>query len=213
MKDKDGFYIGRDSQGLFKWNEKRLIRIEEPKIKQPKTKKKMNNLTANNQQGYNTIIVSLLSDEAVETPKRKNRELYKTPAQIKDAKIEEIKQRRKLNILPDGNIPNSRVARMLDKLDAEATLEYAKSLNRPVRRAHAGECQAYFELQQKATTEVKTLLTPREAAILLNMFTKRFNILVEKFGLQPAKSHGKNKLYNRSDIEQFQRKHGPFYLD
>nr|DAG72841.1 MAG TPA: hypothetical protein [Caudoviricetes sp.] len=36
MKDKDGFYIGRDSGGLFKWNEKVLIRIDEPKL----TKKK-----------------------------------------------------------------------------------------------------------------------------------------------------------------------------
>lgn len=33
MKDKDGFYIGRDSGGLFKWNEKVLIRIDEPKLK------------------------------------------------------------------------------------------------------------------------------------------------------------------------------------
>jgi hypothetical protein len=33
MKDKDGYYIGRDSNGMFKWNEKRLIRIENDKKK------------------------------------------------------------------------------------------------------------------------------------------------------------------------------------
>jgi hypothetical protein len=41
MKDKDGYYLGRDSSGFFKWNEKRLIRIEDPdKKNKPKTKKK-----------------------------------------------------------------------------------------------------------------------------------------------------------------------------
>ncbi|WP_155845019.1 hypothetical protein [Chryseobacterium daeguense] len=33
MKHDDKYYIGRDSKGLFKWNEKELIRIEEPKAK------------------------------------------------------------------------------------------------------------------------------------------------------------------------------------
>ena len=33
MKDKDGYFIGRDSNGLFKWNEKRLIRLENIKKK------------------------------------------------------------------------------------------------------------------------------------------------------------------------------------
>lgn len=41
MKEKDGYWTGRDSNGLFKWNEKRLIRIENDKKKtneKPKTK-------------------------------------------------------------------------------------------------------------------------------------------------------------------------------
>lgn len=124
-----------------------------------------------------------------------------------------ILQLNHLDYLPEAFIPNSNAEKRANQERAYMVLRYAKSLNRPVRRAHAGECQAYFELQQKTTTEEKTLLTPRESAILLNMFTKRFNILAEKFGLEPAKSHGKNKLYNRSDIEQFQRKHGPFYFE
>ncbi|CAD0220398.1 conserved protein of unknown function [Chryseobacterium sp. JV274] len=33
MKEKDGYWTGRDSNGLFKWNEKRLIRIENDKKK------------------------------------------------------------------------------------------------------------------------------------------------------------------------------------
>ncbi|MGV2452481.1 UNVERIFIED_CONTAM: hypothetical protein POZ17_19920 [Ralstonia mannitolilytica] len=41
MKEKDGYWSGRDSNGLFKWNEKRLIRLETDKKKtneKPKTK-------------------------------------------------------------------------------------------------------------------------------------------------------------------------------
>lgn len=44
MKDKDGYWTGRDSNGLFKWNEKRLIRIENNKNKtNEKPKIKSNN--------------------------------------------------------------------------------------------------------------------------------------------------------------------------
>lgn len=55
--------------------------------------------------------------------------------------IEAIKARLKQQYLPSGNIPNSRVAKQMDLLDANATLEYAKSLNRPVRKAEPGECE------------------------------------------------------------------------
>lgn len=55
--------------------------------------------------------------------------------------IEAIKARLRQQYLPEGNIPNSRVAKQMDLLDAMATLEYAKSLNRPVRKAKPGECE------------------------------------------------------------------------
>ncbi|SHH89880.1 hypothetical protein SAMN05421866_4189 [Chryseobacterium oranimense] len=48
MKDKDGFYIGRDSGGLFKWNEKVLIRIEEPKPKKKQNEKSPKRSTGKN---------------------------------------------------------------------------------------------------------------------------------------------------------------------
>ncbi|WPO89910.1 hypothetical protein [Chryseobacterium sp. HR92] len=41
MKEKDGYWTGRDSNSLFKWNEKRLIRIDNDKKKtneKPKNK-------------------------------------------------------------------------------------------------------------------------------------------------------------------------------
>lgn len=42
MKEKDGMWIGRDSNGLFKWNEKRLIRIENDKKKTYEDNRKNN---------------------------------------------------------------------------------------------------------------------------------------------------------------------------
>ncbi|GEM_PF-3250925 len=42
---------------------------------------------------------------------------------------------------PDGNIPNSRVANQIDLARGNAALKYAKSQNRPVRRAKMGECE------------------------------------------------------------------------
>lgn len=40
MKLDDKFYIGRDSKGLFKWNEKEFIRIEDPKTQKNNEKSK-----------------------------------------------------------------------------------------------------------------------------------------------------------------------------
>lgn len=66
--------------------------------------------------------------------------------------IESIKARLKKEYLPDGNIPNSRVAKQIDLIDATATLEYAKSQNREVRRARPGECEATREREAKPKT-------------------------------------------------------------
>jgi hypothetical protein len=37
MKHDSKYYIGRDSKGVFKWNEKELIYIEESEIKNKKS--------------------------------------------------------------------------------------------------------------------------------------------------------------------------------
>lgn len=176
----------------------------------------MNNLTANNQQGYNTIIVSLLSnqgEEVVETPKRKTRELYKTLVQIKDAKIEEIKQRRRLHILPDGNIPNSRVARMIDKLDAEATLEYAKSLNRPVRMAKEGECQSYYENHKNKHEKQIDFLGEYDACKYLGIPVPKWRSLKQKYGIVPAKITNQRFFFSIDQLDEFQANYGPFYFE
>ncbi|WP_185269201.1 helix-turn-helix domain-containing protein [Chryseobacterium indologenes] len=57
--------------------------------------------------------------------------------------IEAIKarMRKEIGYLPSDNIPNSYISKKLEKLDANATLEYAKLLNRPVRKAKDGECE------------------------------------------------------------------------
>lgn len=53
---------------------------------------------------------------------------------------------KELGYLPGDNIPNSDVSKALGKLDAEATLIFAKIQNKPVRRASIGECQYTIEL-------------------------------------------------------------------
>ncbi len=72
--------------------------------------------------------------------------------------IEAIKARLRSDLLPEGNIPNSRVAKMVELLDATATLEYAKSLNRPVRMARPSECQYTIELAKNPPKKKKRLI-------------------------------------------------------
>lgn len=46
MKLDERYYLGKDSKGYFKWNEKEVIRIEETEFKNKKT-------NANNRQNNN----------------------------------------------------------------------------------------------------------------------------------------------------------------
>ena len=51
MKYDNQYYIGRDSKGLFKWNEKELIYIEDIKSKKNETKTTTKRSTGKNR-GY-----------------------------------------------------------------------------------------------------------------------------------------------------------------
>jgi hypothetical protein len=131
----------------------------------------------------------------------------------KNPAIEALKEQLKGQMRSEFATPNSHEAKQADLIDAKATLLYAKSLNRSVRRAQPYECQDYFELQAKNAESANSLLTPREAGMLLDMTTRRFTTLSEKYNVSPEKSHGQNKLYKKEDVENMRRNYGPFYFD
>jgi hypothetical protein len=60
---------------------------------------------------------------------------HNLPQHVK-TEIEQIKA----NLLPQASIPNSRLYRKINLIEAEAVLEYAKSLKRPVRKIPSSEC-------------------------------------------------------------------------
>ena len=116
--------------------------------------------------------------------------------------IEAIKNRLKQEILPEGYIPNSRVAKQLDLLDATAALEYAKSLKRPVRRALPGECEAkkldIYKQYQKQTKKEEELYSATEIAKIIGV--NRVTVLNKKGGdINPIKI-GKRFYFSQLDF-------------
>lgn len=82
-------------------------------------------------------------------------------------KIEEIKT----NLLPQASIPNSRLFKKIDLIEAEAVLQYAKSLNRPVRKALATECESSRNIHKRENTykSPKDYLSSSQVAEMLGM--------------------------------------------
>ncbi|BAP30098.1 uncharacterized protein CHSO_1061 [Chryseobacterium sp. StRB126] len=118
--------------------------------------------------------------------------------------IESIKNRLRQEILPEGYIPNSRVAKQIDLLDATATLEYAKKQNRPVRRALPGECEAkrkdiYKQYQKK---QQDYMYNSKEAAEELGI--SRNNLWYHKNvnNITPIKV-GKRNYFTEAEIIRF----------
>ncbi|GEJ46053.1 helix-turn-helix domain-containing protein [Chryseobacterium sp. ON_d1] len=121
--------------------------------------------------------------------------------------IEAIKNRLKQQLLPEGNIPNSRVAKMVELLDATATLEYAKKLNRPVRKAREGECQYTIELEKQRSKNPKQenigngLLNAKEASKELGITTKNIQHHRRSGKLKCTKIGGRF-FFKREDVER-----------
>lgn len=65
-------------------------------------------------------------------------------------KIEEIKN----NLLPQASIPNSRLFKKMDLIEAEAVLQYAKSLNRKVVYVTSSLCEFTRNRPGKTTIEI-----------------------------------------------------------
>lgn len=116
--------------------------------------------------------------------------------------IEVIKSRRRKEIgyLPSDNIPNSYISKKLEKLEADATLEYAKTLNRQVRRAKVGECEytrtpikpEYIKVD---VNKPKGMLSTEEAA--------------EKIGVKTSVIRYFNKFKNVDSVKIGQRIYFP----
>lgn len=121
--------------------------------------------------------------------------------------IEAIKNRLRQEILPEGFIPNSRVAKQIDLLDATATLEYAKSLNRKVRKALPGECEAKkndtYKQYQKQKSKEEELYSASEIAQIIGV--SRSTVLNKKKenDINPVKI-GKRFYFSQLDFVKLQ---------
>ncbi|MGI9582610.1 helix-turn-helix domain-containing protein [Chryseobacterium sp. RRHN12] len=114
---------------------------------------------------------------------------------------------KKLGYLPGDKIPNSRVSIELGKIDATATLIYAKTLNRPVRMAKEGECQYTIELEKERAKNPKIeepndrLLSAKQAAKILNVPIPFVNRLRKNGSLQ-GEEVGKRFYYKPEEVER-----------
>ena len=125
--------------------------------------------------------------------------------------IEAIKARLKFEYCPDGNIPNSHVAKKMDLIDATATLEYTKTLKRTVRKAMEGECGFTKELQQKKSEESEGYIDAITAAYELEVTVTTIRQLKKEGKLNSVIRN--NKIhFLKHEIEAFRRSNGPFYL-
>ncbi|MGH1520576.1 hypothetical protein [Chryseobacterium sp. JK1] len=107
--------------------------------------------------------------------------------------IEAIKKRLMSDIgyIPGDNIPNSTVSKTISLLDATATLEYAKSLKRPVRMAKSDECQFSIELQKKMEKEETGFKDVKSAAKYLNVSETTINKLKREKQITEVSKYGK----------------------
>ncbi|WP_185246665.1 helix-turn-helix domain-containing protein [Chryseobacterium bernardetii] len=121
--------------------------------------------------------------------------------------IEAIKNRLRQEILPEGYIPNSRVAKQLDLLDATATLEYAKKQNRKVRRALPGECEAkgknIYKQYQKQSSKNKDLYSANEIASKIGVSRKTIMNRKNEIDIKPVKI-GKRFYFTEIDYIKLQ---------
>lgn len=118
--------------------------------------------------------------------------------------IEAIKARLKQQLIPEGNIPNSRVAKQSDLIDANATLQFAKSQKRPVRYARPGECQYTIELSQKEPKKEipdNGLLNTKEAAEILNIKTPNL-IVLRRSGKINGELIGSRYYFTTQEVER-----------
>lgn len=124
--------------------------------------------------------------------------------------IEAIKSSlcKELGYLPGDKIPNSRVSIALDKIDATATLIYAKTLNRKARFALPGECQYTMELEQEKLKNPRPekvgvgLLNVKEAAKALGITTYNMRNVKRRGKIESTKIGGRF-FFTPEEVERF----------
>ncbi|WFB67037.1 helix-turn-helix domain-containing protein [Chryseobacterium sp. WX] len=124
--------------------------------------------------------------------------------------IEAIKSSlcKELGYLPGDKIPNSRVSIALGKIDATATLIYAKTLNRKARFALPGECQYTMELEQEKLKNPRPekvgvgLLNVKEAAKALGIKTYNLQNLKRRGEIESTKIGGRF-FFTPEEVERF----------
>jgi hypothetical protein len=108
--------------------------------------------------------------------------------------------------LPGDKIPNSKVSIELGKIDATATLIYAKTLNRKARFARPGECQYTMELERERMPKVSKpedgLLTTTNAAKILDVQPENLNA-IRKAGKIHGKKIGGRFFFTPEEVERF----------
>ncbi|MGV2452480.1 UNVERIFIED_CONTAM: helix-turn-helix domain-containing protein [Ralstonia mannitolilytica] len=125
--------------------------------------------------------------------------------------IEAIKSSlcKELGYLPGDKIPNSRVSIALGKIDATATLIYAKTLNRKARFARPGECQYTMELQKQKEEKPEKpeqlfngLLSTKQAANILDVKLDKLQYY-KKIGKISAEKIGNRMFFKPEEVERF----------
>ncbi|WP_312306512.1 helix-turn-helix domain-containing protein [Chryseobacterium sp.] len=113
-----------------------------------------------------------------------------------------------LGYIPGDKIPNSRVSIALGKIDATATLIYAKTLKRKARFAKPGECQYTMELEKQKkekTDPIKPhngLLSNKQAAQLLGVTPDNLQ-QHRRMGKIEAQKIGNRMYFKPEDVERF----------
>ncbi|KAA2223005.1 helix-turn-helix domain-containing protein [Chryseobacterium sediminis] len=122
--------------------------------------------------------------------------------------IEAIKSSlcKELGYLPGDKIPNSNVSIVLGKIDATATLIYAKSQNRKARFARPGECQYTIELEKGRAPKVSkpedALISTAEAAKILEVHASNLNA-IRVAGKIEAEKIGGRYFFKPEEVERY----------
>lgn len=113
---------------------------------------------------------------------------------------------KELGYLPGDKIPNSRVSIALGKIDATATLIYAKTLNRKARFALPGECQYTMELEKERMPKVSKpeddLISTAKAAKILDIQPSNLSS-IRKSGKIEAEKIGGRFFFTPEEVERF----------
>lgn len=135
--------------------------------------------------------------------KQKSENYFLTKASPKkelNKKLIEIKKK----MLSSVDIPNSITEKKLERIKGNIALEFAKSLNRPIRKASPGECQFKKELSQnKLRAEKAEFKSASNSAKYLNISLYALNKLKDEGKINPIQVN--NRLqYRIEDLNMLQ---------